>query len=302
MSDLAFKWPKVAGHVLVLVLAGSSCAKRTTQLLLPTEQTTVDGGSAITIKLDARPGQSEAGSGFSYDGATGCTGTPELCNGIDDDCDGVIDNGFDLQTDSFNCGACGIVCSAPTATTACAFGQCVISACTPGYVDADKNPIDGCECMLTNGGKEICDGADNDCDGVVDNGFDLQNDPLNCGACGVVCEAANANSSCQKGVCGYTCKPGFYDADKKASDGCEYACKPTADPTEVCDGVDNDCNGLIDGDDPGLVFTPADRTCYSSAAGSCQAGLTTCVAGKLVCVGAGPPCRSGYCHRPSGST
>jgi hypothetical protein len=289
MSDLAFKWPKVAGHVLVLVLAGSSCAKRTTQLLLPTEQTTVDGGSAITIKLDARPGQSEAGSGFSYDGATGCTGTPELCNGIDDDCDGVIDNGFDLQTDSFNCGACGIVCSAPTATTACAFGQCVISACTPGYVDADKNPIDGCECMLTNGGKEICDGADNDCDGVVDNGFDLQNDPLNCGACGVVCDAANAISSCQKGACAFTCKPGFYDADKKASDGCEYACKPTADLTEVCDGVDNDCNGLIDGDDPGLVYTPADRICYSSAAGSCQAGLTTCVAGKLVCVGAGPP-------------
>ena len=280
-----------ARHVLavVLVLTGVGCAQRTTQLFLPTDETALDGGSGITIKLDARSGQSEAGSGLGYDGPTGCTGTPELCNGIDDDCDGVIDNGFNLKTDPLNCGACGIVCSAPAATTACVAGQCVISACTPGYLDADKNPVNGCECMVTNGGVEICDGADNDCDGVIDNGFDLQSDPNNCGACGVVCDAANATSFCGHGACGFTCKAGFYDADKKTSDGCEYACNPSANPAEVCDGVDNDCNGLIDGDDAGLVYTPADRTCYSSAAGSCQTGLTTCVDGKLVCVGAGPP-------------
>ena len=166
MSDIAFKWSVGARRVLVIgvVLAGVGCAKRTTQLLLPTDETAVDGGSRITFKLDARPGQSqsEAGSGVSFDGSTGCTGTPELCNGIDDDCDGVIDNGFHLQTDPLNCGKCGFVCSAPTATTKCVGGQCVISACTPGYVDADKNPVNGCECMLPNGGKEDCDGADND--------------------------------------------------------------------------------------------------------------------------------------------
>jgi hypothetical protein len=286
MSDLAFKWPARA-VVLVLVLAWAGCAKRTTQLLLPTEQTVADGGSGVTLILDARLGQGEAGSAFGYDGSTGCTGTPELCNGIDDDCDGVVDNGFNLQSDPLNCGACGIVCSAPTASTACVAGQCTISACTPGYVDADKNPVNGCECLLTNGGKEICDGADNDCDGVIDNGFDLQNDPNNCGACGVVCDAPNATPFCAKGACVLTCKPGYYDVDKKADDGCEYACTPSG--PEMCDGRDNDCNGLIDGDDPGLVYTPSDRTCYSSAAGSCQAGLTTCIAGALVCVGAGPP-------------
>ena len=291
MLDFTLERPIDTRHVLVLILAlaGAGCAQRTAQFLLPINQIGVDSGAGITIKLDALPSYGEAGSGFGHDGPTGCTATVEQCNGIDDDCDGVIDNGFDLANDPLNCGACGIVCSAPTATTACVGGRCVISKCIPGYVDADKLPGNGCECMLTNGGVEICDGADNDCDGVIDNGFDLQNDPSNCGACGMVCSAANAFSFCSSGTCAFTCKTGYYDADKKASDGCEYACTPTADPAEVCDGIDNNCNGLIDAEDPGIMYTPADRTCYSSAAGSCQAGLTTCVAGKLVCVGAGPP-------------
>lgn len=39
----------------------------------------------------------------------------ELCNGLDDDCDGRFDEAFDLLTDSQNCGACGVVCpSQPT--------------------------------------------------------------------------------------------------------------------------------------------------------------------------------------------
>lgn len=291
MSDSGLKRNSLAGRLLFLVtlLLGVTCARRSTEILLPYAVNTYDGGGGVIIKLDARPGQGEAGGSSGFDGQSGCTGTPELCNGIDDDCDGVIDNGFDLQHDPNNCGACGIVCSAPTALTECRAGHCVIASCTPGYVDADGNPANGCECMLTNGGVEMCDGADNDCDGVIDNGFDLQHDPANCGACGVVCGAANADPFCAGGACSYTCKPGFYDIDKKANDGCEYACTKTADATEVCDGIDNDCNGLIDDADPGMLYTPADRICYSSASGACQSGLLTCVAGKMTCVGAGPP-------------
>jgi hypothetical protein len=271
------------------LLADAGCARRSSDLLLPNPILVPEDAGGVTIKLDAHTALGEAGTGLGNDGALGCTGTPELCNGIDDDCDGVVDNGFDLLTDSLNCGACGIVCTAPTATTECRGGQCVVASCTPGYVDADGNPANGCECMVTNGGIEICDGADNNCDGRIDEGYDLANDRLNCGACGVVCSAANGDAFCAGGACSFTCRPGFFDVDKKPSDGCEYACTKTADPSEVCDGVDNDCNGLVDGEDPGMVYSPADRSCYSSASGACQAGLMTCVAGKMVCLGAGPP-------------
>jgi len=275
--------------VLLLGLLGAACAKRSTEVLLPIADVVVDsGGTGINIKLDARFGQG-IDSIVDDGGVLACSGTPEVCNHADDDCDGVIDNGFDFQTDSLNCGDCNIICSAAGAVPACVQGKCTIASCIPGYVDADKDPSNGCECLLTNGGKEACDGADNDCDGVIDNGFDLQTDPNNCGACGVLCNAANADSFCSQGVCAYACKSGHYDLDKNPADGCEYACVPTTDSTEICDGIDNDCNGLIDGDDPGLVYTPADRVCYSSTAGSCQAGVLTCIAGKNTCVGAGPP-------------
>ncbi len=276
----------LAGFLLVALL-GVGCTKRATDILLPIGDVVVDSGQGgIFIKLDARIGQ--PGREGDVDPGLACSGTAEICNHVDDDCDGIIDNGFDFQNDPLNCGDCGTLCSAAGAVPACVKGTCTIASCSPGYVDADNNSANGCECLLTNEGKEACDGADNDCDGVIDNGFDFQTDANNCGACGVMCNISNADAFCSAGACGYTCKPGHYDIDKLSVDGCEYACTPSADPTETCDGVDNDCDGLVDGDDPSLVYVPADRLCYSSAAGSCQAGILTCVSGKTTCVGAGP--------------
>jgi hypothetical protein len=45
---------------------------------------------------------------------------------------------------------------------------------------------------------ESCNGQDDDCDGTTDEGFDLQNDPRNCGRCGVVCAGGE---SCEAGRC-----------------------------------------------------------------------------------------------------
>ena len=49
-------------------------------------------------------------------------------------------------------------------------------------------------------GGEICDGKDDDGDGSVDEGFDLDRDAFNCGACGHVCDFV-AGESCAGGSC-----------------------------------------------------------------------------------------------------
>ncbi|MFN0062300.1 MAG: hypothetical protein ACKVPX_07265 [Myxococcaceae bacterium] len=46
---------------------------------------------------------------------------------------------------------------------------------------------------------ETCDGADQDCDGIVDDGFDLQSNTSHCGQCGNACPIGLL---CQAGVCG----------------------------------------------------------------------------------------------------
>lgn len=72
---------------------------------------------------------------------------PELCNGVDDNCDGIVDNG------NFGTVSCGV-------------GACyrTVSACQNGIV------IDAFSCVPGQPSQEVCNGIDDDCDGVVDNG------------------------------------------------------------------------------------------------------------------------------------
>ena len=67
-------------------------------------------------------------------GAVACVDdipSPEVCNYLDDDCDGVADNDVDVFTDPFNCGACGEICPAP-------YGSCRAAVCYRDYwVSAD---------------------------------------------------------------------------------------------------------------------------------------------------------------------
>jgi len=171
----------------------------------------------------------------------------------------------------FNCGGSPSVC-----TTICGDGRIAgLEACD----DENTNNHDGCswicseEAGWTCTGEpsvctedcvaetEICDGKDNDCDGITDE--DIASTPTTCGigACAatgaIQCIAGEMKDSCAAGT------PGF----------------------EICDGVnDENCDGIVD---EGCECTNgANRPCGSSV-GTCVAGTQSCVAGSwsAECVG-----------------
>jgi hypothetical protein len=149
------------------------------------------------------------------------------CGDVDDGCGGTID-----------CGECP-ECTAPTDCTAgdnvdpsCEAGACEY-ACATGFVDINGDlgtDGNGCECEVTNGGTEICDGLDNDCDGTVDQNPEPQDCALTAGVC------ASVQTS--------TCDSGDYVACVPSDYGSDYV--DAADEDYRCDGLDNDCDGLAD--------------------------------------------------------
>ena len=89
-----------------------------------------------------------------------------------------------------------------------------------------------------------------------------------------ICDFPHAESSCVHGDCQMGgCSEGYVDADAERDNGCEYQCTPTADTVEICDGVDNDCNGQIDDaadDDCDYECTPTGEEVCDSLDNDCD--------------------------------
>ena len=148
-----------------------------------------------------------------------------------------------------------------------ASGQVILNGCVsmeagvdgPDSVTID---LDWLACEQSNGGVEICDGRDNDCNDLVDDGApaDLCVDR----------EQATA-IACTESQCQYECLEGWFDADDSMANGCE--CRQTRGGEEYCDDLDNDCDGTVDG--TGCISCNDDSDC--SAPGDCMSG--TCSGG-----------------------
>lgn len=166
-------------------------------------------------------------------------GQTESCNGLDDNCDGVIDEGFDTDGDGYT--SCG--------------GDC----------DDSNNAINP-------DADEICDGIDNNCDGSVDEGF------------------TNTDGDGQADC---------VDADDD-NDGCLDA--DDSNPLEAsgdadCDGIHDDCDICASGDDTvdnnndGIPdcsqllnyneYSPA-WYCASNKIAICHNGHTICVSKSAI--------------------
>jgi len=208
-------------------------------------------------------------------------GAAESCNGTDDNCNGIIDEGVtnacgdcgtvpdevcadgldndcDGQVDE-NCGGCSSDSKpcyrGPDGTQGvgdCAWGQMF---CVDGEFwsecQGDVVPQE-----------EVCDGADNDCDGETDERWAVGSNA--CGWCQTEEVCDGIDNDCDGWI------------DEGVANACGE-CGPA--PEEVCDGVDNDCDGLIDEGVLTACGTCPDVPCYEQgwdAPGDCDADLRDC--------------------------
>ena len=166
----------------------------------------------------------------------------EICNNVDDDCDGAVDaaDAADLeQHDQRQCenqtGACS---GSSKPARLCSGGQW--SVCDAAAYEANNASYD-------NGTETSCDGIDNDCSGQTDEDFSLTllNGDLVLGV----------QKSCGTGVCagGQTiCKA------NKTGIACNTESKSTS---EICNGVDDDCDGLTDSADGADLIAHETKAC-----------------------------------------
>ena len=181
----------------------------------------------------------------------------EICDRIDNNCDGSVDEGFDLETDLNHCGECGRGCELPNATAACVVGGCTLAACLAGFVDADGLDANGCEYACVPTGEEQCDGLDNDCDGQTDETEEGQRLSVAC------FEGAPATENVGP------CRGGRQLCVDGALGPCDGQVLPSP---EACNGVDDNCDGQVDeGDRDGDGFNDCVDECPDNPALNQQA-------------------------------
>ncbi|MDG1478465.1 MAG: putative metal-binding motif-containing protein [Myxococcota bacterium] len=225
-----------------------------------------DGVELTSIDQDGDGFSTEDGDCDDLDNSIG-PAADELCDGIDNDCDGTIDEGVQ---DDFYVDADGDGFGSEERVEACE---------VPDGYSVVTGDCDDAEAESFPGNVEYCDGLDNNCDGVIDEGItstwyaDLDGDGYG--------DDATAMDACEAPE-GYIAEPGDCndadatfnpDAEEVCSDPTDYNCDGMTeyadvdgdgyaaceecddtnssihpDAVEICDELDNDCDGTIDED------------------------------------------------------
>jgi len=177
-----------------------------------------EGGERIFVREIKLTKEVKRGEGV-------CVPVNEVCDGLDNDCNGLIDDGVklvfykDLDRDGYTDGTTSVGCSAP---------QGYVLSAKAGDCNDENNQI--------NPGKtEICDGIDNNCNGQTDEGVklvfykDLDGDGYTDGTTQVGCSL-----------------PAGYVLSALSGDCDEGDAQRNPGVTERCDAIDNDCDGQVD--------------------------------------------------------
>jgi hypothetical protein len=189
------------------------------------------GGLGVTCSLDPT---AEIGPG-----------KPEVCDGWDNDCDGLTDEGQLWE---------GLVPGAPCVSVGACAGAPGVVECRLGGATCSTGP-GGSQSLA---GTEVCDGADNDCDSLTDEDISWRA-PWG--------ETLAKGQPCGQGQC----PTGLVVCD--GAGGATCSTLVAAEP-ERCDGKDNDCDGLTD---EGITYLGLPLSAPCQGVGECGGGLVECI-------------------------
>ncbi|NOZ86860.1 MAG: VWA domain-containing protein [Deltaproteobacteria bacterium] len=171
-------------------------------------------------------------------------GSAELCNNQDDDCDGsTSDDGTDEPWYNQSCDTGE-------------FGRCK---------DGRYKCVNGAKVCVRrrNPRAEVCNGQDDDCDGDLSDDAD---------------DDTRIGRNCNTGLPGI-CSAGTYTSCVSGHLVCEQINQP--EPTDMCDGRDEDCNpNTPDGSSESWFMQP----CATGMGGTCEAGTDQCIGGQRQCI------------------